>query len=96
MSLLLVFHVMNRKIHHQYYFFIIKINLPKFRLIESLRYSYFEEFEFLRQLGKKQNMTKKKYQLNRNESLLTKHSNVLPFYKPKFKFAVQWSLFLET
>ena len=36
-----------------------------FRITSS--YSYFEEFEFLRQFSKKQNMIKKKYQLNRNE-----------------------------
>ena len=33
----------------------------------TLSYSYFEEFEFLRQISKKQNMIKKTYQLNRNE-----------------------------
>jgi hypothetical protein len=42
----------------------------------TLSYSYFEEFESLRQFSKKQNMIKKKYQLK----MLTKPSNVLPFY----------------
>jgi hypothetical protein len=35
-----------------------------FHIITS-SYSYFEEFEFLRQFSKKQNMIKKKYPLNR-------------------------------
>ena len=52
--------------------------VPFHRITPS--YSYFEEFEFLRQFSKEQNMIKKKYQLNRNENLLTKPDNVLPFY----------------
>jgi hypothetical protein len=38
-----------------------------------------KKFEFLRQFSKKQNMIKKNYQLNKKK-LLTKTSNVLPFY----------------
>ena len=61
-------------------------------------YSYFEEFKFLRQFSKKQNMIKKKYQLNRNEKCVDKAQQCFAFLhiKPKFKFAVQWSWFLET
>ena len=35
-------------------------------------YSYFEEFEFFCQFSKKQNMIKKKYQLNRYENFVDK------------------------
>ena len=64
----------------------------------TLSYSYFEEFEFLRQFSKKQNMIKKKYQLNRNEKFVDKAQQCFAFLKikPKFKFAVQWRWFLET
>ena len=46
----------------------------------TLSYSYFEEFEFLRQFSKKQNMIKKNISWTEMKSLLTKPSNVLPFY----------------
>jgi hypothetical protein len=54
-------------------------------------YSYFEEFEFLRQFSKKQNMIKKKYQLNRTEKFVDKAQQCFAFLhiKQKFKFAVQ-------
>ena len=54
-------------------------------------YSYFVEYEFLRQFSKKQNMIKKKYQLNRNEKFVDKAQQCFTFLhiKPKFKFAVQ-------
>ena len=60
-------------------------------------YSYFEDFEFLRQYSKKQNMIKKKYQLNWNEKFADKAQQFFAFLhiKPKFKFAVQWSWFLN-
>jgi hypothetical protein len=50
-----------------------------FHIITS-SYSYFEEF------SKKQNMIKKKHQLNRNEKFVDK---AFLHIKPKFKFAVQ-------
>ena len=55
----------------------------------SLSYRYFEEFEFLRQFSKKQNMIKKKYLLNRNEKFVDKAQQCFAFLhiKPKFKFA---------
>ena len=61
----------------------------------TLSYSY---FEFLRQFNKKQNMIKKNYQLNRIEKFVDKAWQCFAFLhiKPKFKFAVQWSWFLET
>ena len=70
--------------------------VPFHRITSS--YSYFEEFEFLRQFSKKQNMIKKKYQLNRNKKFVDKAQQCFAFLhiKPKFKFAVQWSWFLET
>ena len=48
---------------------------------------HFEEFEFLRQFSKKQNMIKKKYQLNRNEKFVDKAQQCLAFLhiKPKLK-----------
>ena len=54
-------------------------------------YSYLEEFEFLRQFSKEQNMIKKEYQLNRNEKFVDKAQQCFAFLhiKPKFKFAVQ-------
>ena len=70
--------------------------VPFHRITSS--YSYFEEFDFLRQFCKKQNMIKKKYHLNRNEKFVDKAQQCFAFLhiKPKFKFAVQWSWFLET
>ena len=64
----------------------------------TLSYSYFEEFDFLRQFSKKQNMTKKRYQLYRNEKFDDKAQQWFAFshIKSNFKFAVQWSWFLET
>ena len=64
----------------------------------TLTYSYFEEFEFFRQFSKKQNRIKKKYQLNRIEKFVDKAKQCFAFLhiKQKFKFAVQWSWFLET
>ena len=38
----------------------------------TLSYSHLEEFEFLRQFSKKQNLTKKKYQLKSNEKFVDK------------------------
>jgi len=63
--------------------------VPFHRITSS--YSYFEEFEFLRQFSKKQNMIKKKYQLNRNEKFADKAQQCFAFLhiKPKFKLAVQ-------
>ena len=63
----------------------------------TLSYSYFEEFEFWRQFSKKQNMIKEKYQLNENEKFVDKAQQCFAFLyiKPNFKFAVQWSWFLE-
>ena len=49
-----------------------------FRRITS-SYSYFEEFEFLRQFTKKQNMMKKKYQLNRNKKFVDKAQQCFAF-----------------
>jgi hypothetical protein len=48
-------------------------------------------FEFLRQFSKKQNMIKKKYQLNRNKKCVDKAQQCFAFLyiKPKFKCAVQ-------
>ena len=63
--------------------------VPFHRITSS--YNYFEEFEFLRTFSKKQNMTKKKFQLNRNEKFVDKAQQCFAFLhiKPKFKFAVQ-------
>jgi hypothetical protein len=63
--------------------------VPFHRITSS--YSYFEEFEFLRQFSKKHNMIKKKCQLNRNEKFVDKAQQCSAFLhiKPKFKFAVQ-------
>jgi hypothetical protein len=63
--------------------------VPFHRITSS--YSYFEEFEFLRHFSKKQNMIKKKYQLNRNEKFVDKAQQCFAFLhiKSKFKFAVQ-------
>ena len=63
--------------------------VPFHRITSS--YSYFEEFEFLPQFSMKQNMTKKKFQLNRNEKFVDKAQQCFAFLhiKPKFKFAVQ-------
>ena len=72
--------------------FLVKINLPKFQFHRiTSSYNYFEEFEFMRQFSKKQNMIKKKYQLNRNEKFVEKAQQCFTFLhiKPKFKFAVQ-------
>jgi hypothetical protein len=51
--------------------------------------SYFEEFEFLRQFSTKQNMIKKKYQLNRNKKFVDKAQQGFAFLhiKAKSKFA---------
>ena len=58
----------------------VKINIPKFHFIESLRHTaIFEEFEFLRQFSKKQNMIKKNYQLNRNEKFVDKAQQCFTF-----------------
>ena len=87
------------------YLFIFKIeNVVKYRG-PNLRVTWSEShsddlkrFEFLRQFSKKQDMIKKKYQLNRNEKFVDKAQQCFAFLhiKPKFKFAVQWSWFLET
>ena len=57
-----------------------------------------KQFEFLRQFNRKQKMIKKNYQLNRNKKFVDKAQEYFAFLhiKPKFKFAVQWSWFLET
>jgi hypothetical protein len=57
----------------------------------TLSYSYSEEFDFLHQFSKKQNMIKKKYQLNRNEKFVGKAQQRFAFLhiNPKFKFTVQ-------
>ena len=52
----------------------------------TLSCSYFEEFEFLNQFSKKQNMIKKKYQLNRNEKFVEKAKENFAFLKIKPKF----------
>ena len=70
----------------------LKINLPKFRFIESLRHTaILKNLNFSRQFIKKQNMIKKKHQLNRNEKFVDKAQQYFVFLdiKPKFKFAVQ-------
>jgi hypothetical protein len=51
--------------------------VPFHRITSS--YSYFEEFEFLRQFSKKQNMIKKKYQLNRNKKFVDKAQQCFAF-----------------
>ena len=78
---------------------LLKANPPKFRFMESLHHTaILKYFEFLRQFNKKQNMIKKNYQLNRNEKFVDKAQQCFAFLliKPKFKFTVQWSWFLET
>ena len=72
--------------------FVVKVNPPQFRFMESLRHTaILKKFEFLRQFSKKQNMIKKNYQLNRNEKFVDKAQQCFAFLhiKPKFKFAVQ-------
>ena len=67
------------------------LKVPFHRL--TLSYSYYEEFEFLCQFSKKQNMTKKKYQ-NRNEKFVDKAKSqqyfaflhIRPKLAQKFKF----------
>ena len=63
--------------------------VPFYRITSS--YSYFEQFEFLRQFSKKQDMIKKKHQLNRNEKFVDKAQQCFAFLhiKAKFKFAAQ-------
>ena len=65
--------------------------VPFHRITSS--YSYFEEFEFLRQFSKKQNTIKKKYQLNRNEKFVDKAQQCFAFLQIKLKF--KFSCFLE-
>ena len=60
----------------------------------ELSYSYFEEFEFLRQFSKKQTKIKKKYQLNRNETFVDNAQQCFAFLQIKFKF--KFASFLET
>ena len=62
--------------------FLLKDKSPEVLFLRiASSYSQSEKLEFLRQFCKKQNMIKKKYQLNRNKKcLLTKPSNVLSFY----------------
>ena len=55
--------------------------VPFHRITKS--YSYFEEFEFLRQFSKKQNMIKKKYQLNRNKKFVDKAQQCFAFLHTK-------------
>ena len=59
---------------------------------------FWNNLNFLRQFSKKQNMIKKNYQLNWTEKFVDKAQQCFAFLhiKPKFKFAVQWSWFLET
>jgi hypothetical protein len=60
--------------------------------MESLRHTaILKQFEFLRKFSKKQNMIKKKYQLNRNKNFVDKAQECFAFLyiKTKFKFAVQ-------
>ena len=74
---------------------LLKINLPKSCFIESLCHTAFlKNLNFWAHWA----MIKKKYQLNRNEKFLDKAQQCFVFLhiKPKFKFAVQWSWFLET
>ena len=64
--------------------------------LEALLYRYFEDFDFLGQFSKKQNMIKKNYQLNRIKKFVDKARKCFAFLhiKPKFKFAVlEWSWF---
>jgi hypothetical protein len=60
--------------------------VPFHRITSS--YSYFEEFEFLCHFSKKQNMIKKKYQLNRNEKFVDKAQQCFAFLHIKSKFNV--------
>jgi hypothetical protein len=55
--------------------------VPFHRITSSC--SYFEEFEFLRQFSKKQNMTKEKYQLNRNKKFVDKAQQCFAFLHTK-------------
>jgi hypothetical protein len=61
----------------------------RFHRITFLSYSYFEEFEFLCQFSKKQNMIKEKYQLK--EKFVDKAQQCFAFLhiKPTFKFALE-------
>ena len=75
---------------HMYLF--DKVKSPKFPFQGiTLSYSYFEEFKCLRQFSKKQNMIKKKNELNKNEKSVDKAPQCFDFLhiKPKFKFALQ-------
>ena len=54
----------------------------------TLSYSYFEEFEFLHQFSKKQNMIKKKYQLNRNKKFVDKAQQYFAFLTHQAKIQI--------
>ena len=64
----------------------------------TLSYRYFEVIWYFCQFSKKQNMITENYQLNRNEKFVDNAQECFAFLhiKAKFKFAVQWSWFLET
>ena len=57
----------------------------------TLSYSYFEELEFLHSSASSKTWSRKNISWTEMKNLLTKPSNVLQ----KFKFAVNWSYFLE-
>ena len=82
-----------------YEIFCIKGKSPEVPFHEiTSSYSYFEVIWIFAPIQKKQNMIKKNYQLNRNKKFVDKAQQCFAFLhkKPKFKFAVQWSWFLET
>ena len=67
--------------------------------MESLHHTVtLKKFEVLHQFIKKQNMIKKNYQLNWTKKFVDKAQQCFAFspIKPTFKFAVEWSWFLET
>ena len=67
--------------------------------MESLRHiAILKKFEFLHQFSKKQNTIKKNCQLNWTEKFVDEAQQCFAFLpiEPKFKFAAEWSWFLET
>jgi hypothetical protein len=57
--------------------------------MESLRHTaILKQFEFLRQFSKKQNVIKKKYQLNRNEKFVDKAQQCFAFLHIKAKIQI--------
>ena len=78
---------------------LVKINLPKFRFIESLRHTaILKNLNFCANSARRKTWSRKNISWTEMKSLLTKPSNVLPFYasSQNSNFALQWSWFLET